>query len=153
MPSTALCRAAVIYDLEGEFFFGAAPELDIHLDKVRARVAAGAQLVVLRVRRARNPDLVCMEHLERFLRDLSAQAIPVWLCGVRTDFARVMQNLRFDSWLSGEQVVPGDPAFPGLSTVTAVRRAYQRLDGPGAPPMAARTAWRVGPRTPNSSIT
>ena len=130
-PGVALCESAVIYDLEGEFFFGAAPELDLHLEKVRSRVAAGARVVVLRIRRARNPDLVCMEHLERFLRDLSDQAIPVWLCGVRTDFARVMQNLRFDSWLSRDQVVPGDPASPGLSTVTAVRRAYQRLDGLG----------------------
>jgi SulP family sulfate permease len=128
-PSIALCQSAVIYDLEGEFFFGAALELDIHLENVRARVAAGARVVVLRIRRARNPDLVCMEHLERFLRDMSDLAIPVWLCGVRADFARVMQNLRFDSWLPRDQVVPGDPASPGLSTVTAVRRAYQRLDG------------------------
>jgi sulfate permease, SulP family len=137
-PSTALCQSAVVYDLEGEFFFGAAPELDIHLKKVRERVAAGAQVVVLRIRRARNPDLVCMEHLEHFLRDMSGQAIPVWLCGVRADFARVMQNLRFDGWLPRDQVVPGDPAAPGLSTVTAVRRAYQRLDGLGADPNSCR---------------
>jgi sulfate permease, SulP family len=136
--STALCQAAVIYDLEGELFFGAAPELDTHLENVRARVAAGARVVVLRIRRARNPDLVCMEHLEHFLRGMSDQAVPVWLCGVRADLARVMQNLRFDSWLPGDQVVPGDPASPGLSTVTAVRRAYQRLDSLGAASNACR---------------
>jgi sulfate permease, SulP family len=130
-PSMALCEAAVVYDLEGEFFFGAAPELDAHLEKIRARVTHGARVVVLRIRRARNPDLVCMENLERFLRDMADLTIPVWLCGVRADFARVMQNLHFDDWLSGDQVVPGDPASPGLSTVTAVRRAYQRLDGSG----------------------
>jgi hypothetical protein len=72
-----------------------------------------------------------MEHLEHFLREMSDLAISVWLCGVRGDFARVMQNLRFDGWLARDQVVPGDPASPGLSTVTAVRRAYQRLDGLG----------------------
>ena len=137
-PSTALCRSAVVYDLEGELFFGAASELDLHLEKVRARVAAGARVVVLRIRRARNPDLVCMEHLERFLRDMADQEVPVWLCGVRADFARVMQNLRFHSWLSPDQVVPGDPASPGLSTVTAVRRAYQWLDSLGADPNRCR---------------
>ena len=137
-PGTALCRSAVIYDLEGEFFFGAAPELEVHFEQVRARIGAGARVVVLRIRRARNPDLVCMERLEHFLREMAEQAIPVWLCGVRADFARVMQNLRFDGWLSRDQVVPGDPASPGLSTVTAVRRAYQRLDGLGSDPNGCR---------------
>ncbi len=127
-PSIALCEAAVIYDLEGEFFFGAAPELEQHLEKVRRRIEVGARAVVLRIRRARNPDLVCMEQLERFLHDMAGLEVPVWLCGVRADFARVMQDLRFHEWLSSDRVVPGDPASPGLATVTAVRRAYQYLD-------------------------
>jgi SulP family sulfate permease len=127
-PSVALCAAAVIYDLEGEFFFGAAPELELHLDKVRRGVEVGARAVVLRIRRARNPDFVCMEQLERFLHDMAGLEVPVWLCGVRPDFARVMQDLRFHGWLSSDRVVPGDPGSPGLATVTAVRRAYQYLD-------------------------
>jgi SulP family sulfate permease len=141
-PSLALCDTAVVYDLEGEFFFGAAPELETHLEKVRTRVATGARVVVLRIRRARNPDLVCMELLERFLRDMGDLEIPVWLCGVRADFARVMQNLRFDGWLRADQVVAGDPASPGLSTVTAVRRAYQHLDGDGDPNSCRHCAAR-----------
>ena len=127
-PSVALCAVAVIYDLEGEFFFGAAPELEQHLEKVRRRVEVGARAVVLRIRRARNPDFVCMEQLERFLHDMAGLEVPVWLCGVRADIARVMQDLRFHDWLSSDRVVPGDPASPGLATITAVRRAYQYLD-------------------------
>jgi sulfate permease, SulP family len=136
--TAALCDVVVIYDLEGEFFFGAAPELEMHLDKVRTRVATGARAVVLRIRRARNPDVVCMEHLEAFFRDLQGLSVPVWICGVRPDFARVMQNLRFDSWLRPEQIVLGNPAFPGTSTVAAVRRAYEHLEGPGRAGTACR---------------
>jgi SulP family sulfate permease len=141
-----LCSAVVIYDVEGEFFFGAAPELEVHLDRIRRRVATGARAVVLRIRRARNPDLVCIEQLERFLHEMEREDVPVWLCGIRADFARVMENLRFQSWLSRDRVIPGDPATPGLATVTAVRRAYERVDEADA-----RRACRhcVARRTPD----
>jgi SulP family sulfate permease len=131
-PSGPRCDAVVLYDLEGELFFGAAPELDHQLEHVQARVDAGARVVVLRVRRGRNPDLVCMERLEHFLRGMAARGVPVLLCGVREDFARVMRNLRFDAWLPQRQVFIGSAETPGFSTVAAVRRAYELLDEIGA---------------------
>lgn len=130
-PSGPRCDAVVLYDLEGELFFGAAPELDRQLEHVKSRVDAGARMVVLRVRRGRNPDLVCMERLEHFLRSMAARGVPVLLCGVREDFARVMRNLRFDAWLPQSHVFIGSAETPGLSTVAAVRRAYELLDETG----------------------
>jgi SulP family sulfate permease len=123
-PTGIFCGAVVIYDLEGELFFGAAPELDRYFQEIKARVAGGARVVVLRVRRARNPDLVCMERLEEHLHDLAAKGVEVLLCGVREDFARAMRNLRFQAWLPSDRVFGGDPEAPGSSTIRAVRRAY-----------------------------
>jgi sulfate permease, SulP family len=123
-PGGIFCGSVVIYDLEGELFFGAAPELDRYFEDIKARVAGGARVVVLRVRRARNPDLVCMERLEELLHDLGARGVEVLLCGVREDFARAMRNLRFEAWLPSDRVFAGDPEAPGSSTIRAVRRAY-----------------------------
>ncbi len=50
------CRPIVIYDLEGELFFGAALQLERHFDELRQRTRAGAKVVILRLRRTRNPD-------------------------------------------------------------------------------------------------
>ena len=126
-PQGVFCESIVIYDLEGELFFGAAPELDRYFEDIKARVAGGARVVVLRVRRARNPDLVCLERLEHFLQDMKRASVPVLLSGVRDDFTRGLRNLKVDRELAPGHVFAGDPEQPGLSTVKAVQRAYALL--------------------------
>ncbi|MGD0677290.1 MAG: SulP family inorganic anion transporter [Polyangiaceae bacterium] len=130
-PGDPACKLLVIYDFEGELFFGAAPELDRYLDDLRARIAAGARVVVLRLRRTRIPDLVCMERLEHFLKDVESAGAVALLSGVGVDVARTMKNLRFDAWLPADRVFPWEPDSPGSSTIKAVRLAHQLL-GPDA---------------------
>jgi SulP family sulfate permease len=145
-PSGIFCGAVVIYDLEGELFFGAAPELERYFQEIKARVTGGARVVVLRVRRARNPDLVCMERLEELLHELEAQRVTVLLCGVRDDFARAMRNLRFHAWLPAERVFASDPQAAGSSTVGAVRRAYA-LAGQAVGQLTCEHCQELGPAT------
>jgi SulP family sulfate permease len=123
------CRFLVLYDLEGDLFFGAAPELDRRLDELRARARAGTRIVILRLRRTRNPDLVCLERLEHFIRELEGRDVVVLLCGVGADVAQTMKNLRFDRWLPPDRVFPWEPDAPGSSTIKAVRHAYRILAG------------------------
>jgi SulP family sulfate permease len=60
-------NSLLIYDLEGELFFGAAPELDHYLDQIKQEtISTGIKYVVLRTR---NPDVEAIEHLDHFLRD------------------------------------------------------------------------------------
>ncbi|HEX4073145.1 MAG TPA: SulP family inorganic anion transporter, partial [Planctomycetaceae bacterium] len=54
------CGRIRIFSLEGELFFGAAPELEEHLDAVAEAAQDGVRVVVLRLKRARNPDAVCL---------------------------------------------------------------------------------------------
>ncbi len=69
-PDEPRSNSLLIYDLEGELFFGAAPELDHYLDEIKQEtISTGVKYVVLRLRRTRNPDVVAIEHLEHFLRD------------------------------------------------------------------------------------
>jgi sulfate permease, SulP family len=125
LPGDARCSAVAIYDVEGELFFGAAPEFDRLLDGFKAAAERGLRVLVLRLRRTRNPDLVCMERLEHFLRAMDRAKVPVFLSGVRPDLKRAMDNLDFQDWLPADRTFLSDPTAPGSSSVKAVRRAYE----------------------------
>jgi SulP family sulfate permease len=115
-----------LFALEGELFFGAAPELEGHLEEIQRRVDQGTKVVVLRMKRVRNPDMVCLEILERFLVNMHKQNVTVLLCGVRPDFAEVLKNVRFHHQLPPDCLFL-EEATPGSSTLHAVRRAYEIL--------------------------
>jgi sulfate permease, SulP family len=121
------CTRIVILDLEGELFFGAAPELDRCFTDLRERTHAGIRIIVLRVKRTRNPDIVCLERLQHFMEEMRDQGVTVVLCGVRADFAQAMKNLRFNDWLPTDRVFLEDTATPGSATLSAVRRAHELL--------------------------
>jgi SulP family sulfate permease len=119
VPTDPVCTVMVVFDLEGELFFGAAWDLDRYLDDLRKRVLAGARIIVLRMKRTRNPDVVCMERLQQ-------RGVTVLMCGVREDLVHAMKKLRFDDWLPEDHVFrETDVKFS--STLSAVRRAYELL--------------------------
>jgi SulP family sulfate permease len=127
-PEDPQCTLMALFSLEGELFFGAAPELEAHLEEIERRVDQGAKVVVLRLKRVRNPDMVCLEIFERFLGHMSERKVPVpvFFCGVRPDFAKVMQNVRFHHHLPAECLFL-EEGTNGTSTLRAVRRAYEIL--------------------------
>jgi SulP family sulfate permease len=126
LPDDPLCGKMVLMSLEGELFFGAGPELAACFAELKTRVDQGARVILLRVKRTRNPDMVCMELLERFLRDMHARGVTVLLCGVREDFAAVLHRLDFSRWLPRDCVFHEDGGLYS-STLRAVRRAYELL--------------------------
>jgi SulP family sulfate permease len=119
--------ALIIYDLEGELFFGAAPELDRYLETLKKRIETqGATFIVLRLKRARNPDVVCIERIEHFLREQDAHGVTVLLAGVRPDTMRALHNVGFESWFPAAQTFPEeDRNFS--ATLRAVRYAHAKL--------------------------
>jgi SulP family sulfate permease len=126
LPGDPYCSELVIYNFEGEMFFGAAPELDQHLGELTRRVEAGARVVVLRFRRVRNPDVVCLEHLRQFTMDMNARGVPVLVCAVRADFAQALYNVHCHDWLPPENIFLEQPTL-GTSTAYALQRAYEIL--------------------------
>jgi SulP family sulfate permease len=127
LPDDPRCSRLVIFSLEGNLFFGASPELKEHLDDLGRRTLEGVRVIVLRMKRVRNPDMVCLEILERFLDDMHARKATVLLCGVREDFAQVLRNVGSHHWLPPERVFLEDVTV-GSSTLKAVRRAYEILN-------------------------
>jgi SulP family sulfate permease len=131
--------STIIYDLEGELFFGAAPELDRYLDALRDRVKRdGISFVVLRLKRVRHPDAVVVERIEQFLHEETARGVTVLLAGVQPDMWTVLKNVGLEKWFSGEHVFPEeDEEFS--ATLKAVRYAHAQLgiDEPREPLPAA----------------
>ncbi|WP_043284554.1 SulP family inorganic anion transporter [Paraburkholderia oxyphila] len=127
LPEDPPCSAVALWDFEGEFFFGAAPELDRYLDALEAHTSErGIRYLVLRFKRVRNPDVVCIERLEHFLRDAQRKGLVVLLAGVRPDFQEVCQRLRFTTWYPAERFFPEEDEN-WSATVRAVRYAYAHL--------------------------
>lgn len=136
MPDDPRCNRIAIYSLEGELFFGSAPDLERHFEAMEERLPAiappgaapAARVLVLRVKRVRNPDAVCMEVFVHFLERLQARGIHLILCGVRADFAKVIRASGLESKLGGENIFPEKEAVFS-STLDAVRYAYLLLQG------------------------
>jgi SulP family sulfate permease len=126
-PDDPRSDSLLIYDLEGELFFGASPELDHYLDEIKQRtISTGVKCVVLRLRRTRNPDVVAIEHLERFLRDAQERGVTVLLAGVRPNLAKILRNVKFNEWLPADRIYPEkDENYS--ATLNAVRHAYSLL--------------------------
>lgn len=120
----------LIYDLEGELFFGAAPDLQRHLTLV-ANEARARRLghVLLRLKRVRHPDVVSLEIFEHFLRQSEAEGVKVWLSGLQPDLLQAFDRLGFKDWY------PADRLFPSRyddnsSTIDAVNRIRRELPSP-----------------------
>jgi SulP family sulfate permease len=81
---------------------------------------------VLRLKRVRNPDAVCLELLDRFLGDMQRQGVTVLLCGVRRDVAKALRSSGLAQRL-GPQCVFLEKPGTFSSTLDAVRHAYELL--------------------------
>ena len=95
LPSDCGDSGFLLYDLEGELFFGAGPELERTFLEIQHQAKASASRhVLLRLKRVRNPDVVSLEHLEHFLKHAQSQGIAVWLAGLRPDLLAAFDRLK-----------------------------------------------------------
>jgi len=127
VPGDVADPSIIIYDLEGELFFGAAPELDRDLVALSGRIEAeDVKFVILRLKRVRHPDVVCIERLEHFLREETAHGVTVLLAGVRPDTLAVLKNVGLQSWFTAEHIFPEEDEEYS-ATLKAVRYAHTKL--------------------------
>jgi SulP family sulfate permease len=121
-----VCGRIRIYSLEGEFFFGAAPELEEHLESIAEAARDGIRVVVLRIKRGRNPDAVCLTVLNRFIDRMRKLGVSVLLCGVRPDFMKVIESSGLLRRLGSQRVfVFEETGAIWSSTLEAIRFAYE----------------------------
>jgi SulP family sulfate permease len=125
----APCDRLLCYALEGELFFGAEPELAKLLGAVEHAARGPVRVVILVLRRARNPDAGFLKLLGALHSRLRRREISLLLCGVQTDLGRALANTGLDASLDPRCIFPEWSGHDG-SAREAVRWAYQLL-GPG----------------------
>jgi SulP family sulfate permease len=126
LPSDPPHPGYLLFDLEGELFFGAAAELErIFHDIERRAVDKELHHVLLRLKRVRNPDMVSLEHFEHFLSNAKANGLTLWLAGVQPDLLAAFGRLNFQAWLPDARLFPQgkDDDSATLAAIRAIRGA------------------------------
>jgi len=123
----------IMYDMEGEFFFGAALHLSRCLDTIMDRIQHdGISHVILRLKRVRHPDAVCLERLEQFLKACARRNVTVLLAGVQPDLLAAAGRLGFFSWYPQERVY-AQGKDEDSATLAAIRHLYRELPQSSSP--------------------
>ena len=120
------CSRMLIFGLEGEMYFGSGSSLESHFDTIEERVGPETQALVLRLKRARNPDAVGMALLERAVDRLRAKGVLVVLCGIRPGMLACLTNCGLAEKLGEENLFLEQPVRQ-TSTVLAIRHAYEHV--------------------------
>ena len=123
----------LILDIEGELFFGAAPDLERILEEAaRTAHVRGTRHVVMRLKRARNPDIVAIEVLEKFLREAANKQLTVLLAGVSPELLHVLTRTGVARYVASALIfVEEDDEFS--ATLKAIRKAHALLAGGNIP--------------------
>ena len=117
----------LIFGLEGELFFGSNLALDEHLNWFEHRAAAvGARVIVLRMKRTRNPDAVGMRDIDNFIRRMKTAGIRVILAGVLADLLEGLRAAGALGQLDEDQVFP-ERQSRGSSAMEAIKTALKYL--------------------------
>jgi len=125
LPDDKPCGRILVFGLEGEMFFGAIAALEAHFAAIEERIRPEIRVLVLRMKRARNPDAVGLTLLEDFLHRVKARGVHVLLCGVRPEFAEKLERTGITAHL-GEKLFLEQPVRL-TSTMLAVRHAYELI--------------------------
>ena len=128
LPADTAAAEFALYDLEGELFFGAAPHFDRYLDTITHRIdRERLSHVVLRLKRVRHPDAVCLERLEHFLKACARRNVTVLLAGLQPDLDAAARRLGFFAWFPQDRVyIQGKDE--DSATIAAIRAVYRELD-------------------------
>lgn len=126
LPGDQRCPHVLVFGLEGEMFFGAVSSLEQHLETIADAVTPETRVVVLRMKRARNPDAVGLSALDTFLADMKERGVQVLMCGVRADLLRRLRRCGMDERIGEDNLFVEQPVRE-TSTLLAMEHAYRLL--------------------------
>jgi sulfate permease, SulP family len=90
-PEDPPCPQLLLFDLEGELFFGAEAELEKHFTVIEKVARDPVRVVLLSLVRARNPDAVFLNLLAAFHARLRARHVVLILSGVQKDMTTALR--------------------------------------------------------------
>lgn len=122
----------LIFGFEGEMFFGAAAALEGHFETIESRIGPETKVLVLRLKRVRNPDAVGMHLLDEHIHRIEAQGVHVLLVGVRADLEDALVRTGIAGRLHPKHIFHEQPVRH-TSTQMGVQYAYELIGTPLAP--------------------
>jgi sulfate permease, SulP family len=124
-----VCGRILIFGLEGEMFFGSAASLEQHLESIESRIGPTTRAVVLRMKRVRSPDAVCMHLLEEHVARIETAGVHVIMVGVRQELADALERTGLEERLGAERIFREQP-IRHTSTQKGVQFAFGFMGEP-----------------------
>lgn len=136
LPGDPPDRRWLAFEIEGELFFGAEAELSKHFATVADAAASRAdvRVVILLLRRGRNPDAAFLHHLRDLHEILHDCGISLLVCGVQPDMMACLVSTGLTRGIGADRIFPAPPPEKPCGA-DAVERALSLLDAP--PPAKA----------------
>jgi sulfate permease, SulP family len=128
----------LVFGLEGELFFGSSVSLEHHLETIEGRVTRNTRVVVMRMKRVRNPDAVGLAAISGLIERLQAKGVHVLLCGVRPELRASLARSGTLDRMPAETIFL-ERAVRQTSTQDAMRFARQLCLADGYTKVAATT--------------
>jgi sulfate permease, SulP family len=125
-PEDKRCGLYRIYNFEGELFFGSSTELENNFDEIESNLTSEIRVILIRLKRARNPDAVCLHLFDQFIDKMHRRAIIVILSGVHDGMSQSLTNVGIVEKLGKERVFLESSEI-WSSTIDAVRYIYTLL--------------------------
>lgn len=120
------CSLYRIYNFEGELFFGSSTDLEDAFEKIQTQLTPDIRVILIRLKRARNPDAVCLKLFDNFIDSMHQRAIVVLLSGVHEGMRQSLENVGIIEKLGPPRVFL-ESAEIWSSTIDAVRYVYTLL--------------------------
>jgi len=118
-------EGVLIYDFEGDLFFGAAPDFQRFLEHAAGEAESREiRHIVLRLKRIRNPDVVALEVLDVFLKDARRDGLTILLAGIRPALYDALKQIGILDSYPGELIFREEETDYS-STLKAIRRGYE----------------------------
>jgi SulP family sulfate permease len=110
----------VLLNLEGHLSFAVAPDLRDRLLEIAGR---GAEVMVVRIKRAPSLDATVLEGLRRIVRELDARGTRLLLCGLTEEKVRLIRKTELGRELGPDRLIPTGPRLAeGLENAIRVAR-------------------------------
>ena len=114
-----------IVHVEGELFFGAADLFRTQIQRISAD--PNLRIIILRLKNARHLDATSVMAMEELINAMRASQREIIVSGAMKEVYRVLRDSGMVEVIGRENIFPGSPSNPNLSTRKALKRAQEIL--------------------------
>ena len=108
LPADSAPRRLLVYELDGELFFGAEVGVERHFEAVAEAARGEVRVVILVVRRGKNPDAGFLAQLRWLHRTLRERGVALLLCGVQPELTAGLRSTGLAEEIGAGRLFPAE---------------------------------------------